>query len=169
MTTMSFHTHPGSSRKLFAAIKDGLCRACRPAAVDAAVAAVLDQPPFAYIEPVLSGSQSVSNSGELPNVTVRPGAIEANARACFEAGERLKAEHASPKATYTRAQLRAIRTQAIRAQRDIVLRWKAADGSHGEEVIGANESTDVRKAAWVKGEEHRALGRKVVFSLVKVR
>ncbi len=167
MTTMTFHTHPGSSRKLFAALKDGLCRACRPAAADAAVAAILDHP--GYVEPVLSGSQSVSNSGELPMVTIRPGAIEANVRACMEVGERLKAEHASPKATYTRAQLRAIRTQAIRAQRDIVLRWKAADGSHGEEVIGANESTDVRKAAWAKGEEHRALGRKVVFSLVKVR
>ncbi len=168
MTTMTFHTHPGSSRKLFAALKDGLCRACRPAAVDAAVAAILDHP--GYVEPVLSGSQSVSNSGELPNVTVRPGAIEANVRACMEVSERLAAERqGTPAKTPTRAQLRAFRTQAIRAQRDIVLRWKAADGSQGSEVIGANESTDVRKAAWAKGEEHRALGRKVVFSLVKVR
>jgi hypothetical protein len=167
MTTM-FHTHPGSSRKLFAAIKDGFCRACRPAHLEAAVAATLDQPPA--IEPMLSGAQSVSNSGELP--TLRPQNVEANMRANREVQERLNASRtAKPLTREQRIQLRTARVDAIRASRKIIMRWQRINTETGEIERGSldlgTNTPEARKSASIAQAEATSAGCKVTFDLVK--
>ena len=162
--TTKFHTHPGSSRQLFAALKDGFCRICRPAHVEAAVAAILDR------QPELSGSQSVSNSGELP--TLRAQNVDANIRANREVQERLNASHAArPLSREQRIQLRTQRIDAIRASRKIIMHWSRVDTTTGEVErgsmdLGAN-TPEARKSASIAQAEATSAGCKVTFSLVR--
>ncbi len=168
MTTMMFHTHPGSSRKLFAAIKDGFCRACRPAHVEAV--AILDQPPAIDFGPVLAGTQSVSNSGELP--TLRAVNIDANLAACNAVTERLNASHAAqPLSRAQRIQLRNQRIDAIRASRQIVLRWSRIDKVTGEVERGSQNmdanTQAARLAAYEVQKAKTDAGFKVTAQLVR--